>query len=199
MKKISKILLLAIFISTPMRSENSLSQMLSNIKNKVVEVQVDKSSIRQSLEILNESKGKLRLTSIVVDEKGKTSKSTYEFYITDIDKNTIIRSTQGKKMFVSMSLYNKQKFVKLLIDDKPESYTNNVEIIVSETEAAQIIIDNMKSAISQIKTVDKTWTSANEALLWLKNNVKEVAIKSGSISQSLSFNEKRNYLIDLTT
>src|ERR1035437_7270875 len=103
MKKISKILLLAIFISTPMRSENSLSQILSNIKSKVVEVQVDKSTIRQSLEILNESKGKLRLNSIVVDEKGKTSKSTYEFYITDIDKNTIIRSTQGKKMFVSMS------------------------------------------------------------------------------------------------
>ena len=93
-----------------------LKSNLSTLKQKIGEVQIDKIVYRQSFETLDEEKGKVNYTSIEVDEKGKSKKESYEFYISDIDKNTIIRKTSGKKLFVSVSINNNQKFIKYYID-----------------------------------------------------------------------------------
>jgi uncharacterized protein YutE (UPF0331/DUF86 family) len=81
---------------------------------------------------LDDAKGKLRFTSVAVDDKGKAVKESYEFYVGDIDKNTVIPQNFRKKLIVSLSANNKQKFIKFLKEDNLESYLDNVEILVSE-------------------------------------------------------------------
>jgi hypothetical protein len=177
----------------------SLSSLLSEIKSKISEIQVDKVSYQQSFEIVDEPKGKVRFTSIEVSEKGTTAKSEYIFFISDIDKNTLIRKPSGKKLYVSMSINNKQKFVKYLKDDKLDSYVDEVEILVSDADAAQIIMNNIKTAIPLVKSNEKAWANAKEALNWLKSNIKEVDTKNGRVNQSFNFGTVKDYLVTLNS
>ena len=66
------------------KSQDKLSQSLASIKEKVQDVQIDKTTFKQSIDILDESKGKLGFVSMLVDEKGKTSKERFEFYVSDL-------------------------------------------------------------------------------------------------------------------
>ena len=105
---------------------------------------------------------------MVVDEKGKTAKESFEFYVSDIDKNTIIRKTSGKKLFISLSINNNQKFIKHFKEDKHDSYTNYLEILLSGADAAQELVDLFKTAIPLVNTSEKGWNTNTDALNWLK-------------------------------
>ena len=59
------------------KSQDKLSQLLSSIKEKVQEVQIDKTTFKQSIDIMDESKGKLSFVSLLIDEKGKTEKESF--------------------------------------------------------------------------------------------------------------------------
>jgi hypothetical protein len=180
------------------KSQNKLSQSLASIKEKVQDVQLDKTTFKQSIEILDESKGKLSLVSGEVDEKGKASNERYEFYVSDIDKNTIIRKTSGKKLFISLTINNNQKFIKHFREDKLESYTNNLEILLSGTDAAQELVDLFKEAIPLVTSGQKGWNTNAEALNWLKNNITKINSGSGTFEQSFSFGEPKDYLAVFT-
>src|SRR5664279_4987269 len=152
------------------RSQDKLSQALASIKGKIQDVQIDKTTYKQSLDVLDESKGKLSFVSVFVDEKGKTSKESFEFYISDIDKNTIIRKTSGKKLFISLSINNNQKFIKHFKEDKLDSYTNYLEILLSSAEAAQELTNLFKAAIPLVNSGETVWNTNTDALNWLKPN-----------------------------
>jgi hypothetical protein len=175
-------------------SQDKLSQSLASIKGKIQDVQIDKTTFRQSLDILDEVKGKLSFVSVFVDEKGKTSKESFEFYISDIDKNTIVRKTSGKKLFISLSINNNQKFIKHLKEDKLDSYTNNIEILLSGADAAQDLVNLFKTAIPLVNSGAKGWNSGRDALAWLKNNITGVSSVPVSIEQSFSFGDPKEYL-----
>jgi hypothetical protein len=192
-------ILWSLLISIPSEAQSSLGKSLSGIKGNVKEIQLDKITYRQSFDILDEAKGKVRFLSVEVNDKGTTSKSEYEFYISDIDKNTIIRKTSGKKLVVSMSTFNKQKFVKLIKGDKLDSYCDNIEIVASDGDVAQALMDNIKSAILLVKNNEKTWASEKEALTWLTNNIKEVANANGSVAQAFKIGDVKEYLVSLST
>ncbi|NJK95200.1 MAG: hypothetical protein HC905_10060 [Bacteroidales bacterium] len=162
------------------------------------EITIDKMTYNQSIEVLDESKGKIKYESVAVNEKGESEKTAYEFYVTDIDKNTLIRKPSGKKFFVSLSLNNKQKFIKYYKNDKFESYSDNVEILVIGADVAQNVIDLFKSAMPLIKNKEQTWATAAEALNWLKSNIGEVKDKTGTIEQSFTFNDSKTNLLELT-
>jgi hypothetical protein len=174
-----------------------LKQTLAAIQSKVGEIQIDKITYKQSADILDDAKGKIRFTSVAVDDKGKATKESYEFYVSDIDKNTVIRKTSGKKLIVSVSTNNKQKFIKYLKEDNLDSYVDNLEILVSDADASQALMDQFKKAIPLIKNSEKSFTSAKDALTWLKTNVGEVSTKTGKSEQTFSFNEQKNYLVTL--
>ena len=180
------------------RSQDKLSQALASIKGKIQDVQIDKTTYKQSLDVLDESKGKLSFVSVFVDEKGKTSKESFEFYISDIDKNTIIRKTSGKKLFISLSINNSQKFIKHLKEDKLDSYTNNIEILLSGADAAQELANLFKTAIPLVNSSAKGWNTGRDALTWLKNNVSKVSSVPVSLEQSFSFGDPKEYLVSFT-
>ena len=94
------------------QSQDKLSQSLASINEKVQDVQIEKTTYKQSIDIIDEKRGKMSFVSEVVDDKGKTARESFEFYVSDLDKNTIIRKTSGKKLFISLSINNNQKFIK---------------------------------------------------------------------------------------
>jgi len=179
-------------------AQNSVGKLFADLKGKLGEVTIDKMVYNQSVEVLDETKGKVRYESIAVSEKGESVKSGYEFYISDIDKNTIIRKPSGKKFFVSFWLNNKQKFIKYYKDDKFEAYTDNIEIMVIDADVAQSVADILKSAIPLVKNTEKNWNTAVEALNFLKTGIGEVKDKTTTIELAFNYNEKKNYLVGLT-
>jgi len=175
-------------------SQDKLNQSLTSIKEKVQDVQIDKATYKQSISILDESKGKLAFVSEVVDDKGKTTKERFEFYLSDIDKNTIIRKTSGKKLFVSLSINNNQKFIQHFREDKLDGYINNLEILLSGTDSAEELASLIKSAIPLVNSSEKGWNTNKDALNWLKSNITKVNAGTAAFEQSFSFGESKEYL-----
>ena len=175
-----------------------LKTNLAALKQKIGEVKIDQTTYRQSFEALDAEKGKINYTSIEVDINGKAKKESYEFYISDIDKNTIIRNTSGKKLFLSVSINNNQKFIKHFVEDQLDSYVNKIDILIATTDIAQEVTDLIKNSIPLIKTNEKSWATNTDALTWLKTNIGQVTTKSGISAQSFSFNERKNYLATLS-
>jgi hypothetical protein len=180
------------------KSQTNAGQSLSSIKEKVQEVQIDKTTYKQSIDILDENKGKLGFVSEMVDEKGKTAKERFEFYVSDIDKNTIIRKTSGKKLFISLSINNNQKFIKFFREDKLDSYTNNFEILSSSADAAQELADLFKAAIPLVSAERLGWNTNTDALDWLKSNIAKTNSGPSTLEQSFSYGESKNYLASFT-
>jgi hypothetical protein len=174
-----------------------LDDIISGLKTNLGEVIIDKTTYNQSIEFVDEAKGKVRYESVAVTEKGEMTKSAYEFYIPDIDKNTLVRKPSGKKFFVTLWLNNKQKFIKYYKNDNFEAYTDNLEIQVMSPDMAQNVIDLLKSAIPLIKNAEKTWNTAAEALSWLQANIGNVKQKAGEKQQSFSYTTNTN-LVELT-
>ena len=180
------------------KSQDKLSQSLASIKEKVQDVQIDKTTFKQSIDVLDESKGKLSFVSVLVDEKGKSAKESFEFYVSDIDKNTIIRKTSGKKLFISLSINNNQKFIKHFKEDKLDSYINYFEILLSSTDAAQELANLFKTTIPLVNSGEKGWNTNTDALSWLKNNISKINSGSANIEQFFSFGERKDYLVSFT-
>lgn len=170
----------------------NVSQLLSDIKEQMGEITIDKVTYKQSIEVLEESKGKIRYESVSVTEKGESTKSSYEFYLSDIDKNTLIRKPSGKKFFVSFWMNNKQKFIKYFKNDKLELYTETLDVMVADANVAQNVIKSLSSAIPLVKNNEKKWSNTTEAYNWLKTNITEVKSKTGNIQQN--FNNNNNLL-----
>jgi hypothetical protein len=179
------------------KSQDKLSQSLASIKDKVRDVEIDKTTFKQSIDILDANKGKLSFVSVFVDEKGKTAKESFEFYVSDIDKNTIIRKTSGKKLFISLSINNNQKFIKHFKEDKLDSYTNYLEIQLSSADAAQELTGLFKAAIPLANSGETVWNTNTDALNWLKNHISKVNSGSVTVEQSFSFGERKDYLASL--
>jgi hypothetical protein len=187
-------LLFSIFTSYSIYAQD-IKQILTDIQSKVGEIQIDKITYKQTIDVLDDTKGKIRFSSVATDDKGKATKESYEFYVSDIDKNTIIRKTSGKKLLVNMWINNKQKFIKTYKDDVHEGYVDNLEMLVSDADAAQGIIDLFKKAIPLVKMNEKSWTSAKDALAWLQSNIGEVSTKTGRSVQTFSFNDQKEYMV----
>lgn len=197
--KICLIACLSIVPILDMKSQDKLTQSVASIKEKVQDVQIDKTTFKQSIDILDESKGKINFISVLTDEKGKNAKENFEFYISDIDPNTVIRKTSGKKLFVSLTISNNQKFIKHFKEDKIDSYTNNLEILLSSADAAQELVNLFKSTIPLVKSSLKVWNTNADALNWLKTNISKINSEPSGIEQSFSFGGRKDYLACFTT
>jgi hypothetical protein len=192
------IIVLSVISIFDVKSQDKLSQSLASIKDKVQNVEIDKTTFKQSIDILDAIKGKLSFVSVFVDEKGKTAKESFEFYVSDIDKNTIIRKTSGKKLFISLSINNNQKFIKHFKEDKLDSYTNYLEIQLSSADAAQELTGLFKAAIPLVNSGETVWNTNTDALNWLKNHISKINSGSVTVEQSFSFGERKEYLASFT-
>jgi hypothetical protein len=194
MKTGRKTLLAAVLVLIGLNANSQdLNKSLNSIKEKIKDVQVDKMTYKQSLDIIDADKAKLSLASGTADEKGKTTSEKFEFYLSDIDKNTVVRKTSGKKMFVNLSINNNQKFIKHFKEDKLEGYTNELEIQLTGADEAQDLVNLIKTAIPLVHTTQKDWKTHTDALNWLKSNVTNSTAGQVLYEQSFSFGDRKDY------
>jgi hypothetical protein len=173
-----------------------LSQKIATIKDKIAEIQVDKITVRQTFELKDEAKGKILYTCTEVDDKGKSSSESYEFFLSDIDKNTIIRKPSGKKMQISISTVNNQKFIKHMKGDVLDSYESNFLMVTSNADQASEISNVLAESIPMAKNTGMDWPTAKDALNWLKSNIGQVVVQTNTFSQTLSFDNDKYYLVN---
>jgi hypothetical protein len=192
--QINFIAVLFLISAADLKSQDNLSQTLESIRSKVQDVQIDKTTFKQSIEILDGKKGKLAFLSETSDDKGRTSRERYEFYLSDIDKNTVIRKTSGKKLFISLSVDNNQKFIKHFREDKLDGYTSSIEILLSGTDAAQDLVNLFTAAIPMAGMTEKVGETSTDALNWLKKNISTVNSGAVTFEQSFSFGDRKEYL-----
>lgn len=181
-----------------MKSQDKLNQGLVTIKEKIKDVQIDKSTYKQSIEILDGNKGQINFTSTLVDEKGKSIKENYILYISDLDQNTVTRKISGKKLSVNMTVKGNQKYIKHFKDDKLDGYRGSLEILSSSADEAQELVDLFKSTIPLVKPGIKTWSTNTEAMNWLKNNITKVSSGTETYEQSFTVGDRKNYLAGFT-
>ena len=118
--------------------------------------------------------------------------------MSDIDKNTIVRKTSGKKLYINLSVNNGQKFIKHFKEDQLDSYANAFEIILSSADAAQELSDLFKNTIPLVKSAEKEWNTNADALSWLKSNISKINSGAATFEQSFSYGERKDYLAIFT-
>ncbi len=192
------VFILTVISVLDVKSQDKLSQTLASIGEKVKDVQIDKTTYKQSIDVLNGDKGKLGFVSVEVDDKGRKTTERFEFYLSDIDPNTILRKTSGKKLFVSLTVNNNQKFIKHFKEDKAAGYDNSLEILSSNADEAQLLADLFKSSIKLVSSGQPKWNTGKEALSWLKSNIGKIDSDPVTFDQSFTYNESKDYLAALT-
>ncbi len=141
---------------------------------------------------------KLRIEEIKTDKKGKTSSEAYVFYLSDINPSSLSFKASGKVIDVNMETNLSQKFVTVFEEGEFEGYTNKISIQMSEVDKARSFIEAFKSNIGTCKTTDRSWTSDEEALAWLSENIGESVSSGTTYKQTFSKGDK-NYLAKLET
>ncbi len=199
MKKLLTLVAWSLTTLLLVNAQGNLKDNLAALKGKIGEVKIDKTTYNQSLDIINEETGKLVYTSTVVDEKGKSSKEVYEFFLSDIDKNTVIRKPSGKKMLVSLTTINGLRVIKHLKEDKLDGYISSFEILVAGSDEATSLINLITSCIPLVKPTDRNWNTATDALNWIKDNLGQVSTSTGNVSQTFAFDPQKNYLVSYTS
>lgn len=180
-------------------AQNDISADMQAIKDIVTEVQVDKKTYKQQWEVVDASKSKVRLVNTVVDEKGATVNERYEFYLCDLDKNTLARKAVGKNMVVTASVNNNQRFIQYFKSDQLDSYVSSISIQTVNADKAQLLVDVLKGAIPLSKSLQKVYATPKEAMEWLKTNVSETSTRGGTVSQRFTYGFKKEYIASLIT
>ena len=171
---------------------------INDLASKVGNVQADKVSYQQTLKVLDNSKGKIEVSVTKVEGEKKTSNYSFEFYLSDIDKNTIISKPSGKTINVELSVQNNLKFIKEFTEGALKEYSSKMQILATDADNARAIIDNLKIAIPQIKPSELQFTTLKDASEWLSKNIGEVKIGTDHFVQSVTYDQAKPYLLTYT-
>ena len=141
---------------------------------------------------------KLKVEELKTDKKGKTASEEYVFYLSDINPSALSFKASGKVINVNMETNLSQKFITFFEEGEFDGYTNNISVSMSEVAKARSFIEAVKSNIGTCKTTDRSWTSHEEALTWLGENIGESAGSGTTYKQKFSKGEK-SYMAQLET
>jgi len=187
-------LLLFLFLSSSISAQN-LIKNLNSIKKAITTVESESKTIEPIFEFENNTYGRVDLSISTTSSKGNASLTKYSWNMADIDPNTVVRFVKGKEMLVNIAVRNKQKFIKSEENGKL-SYISELSIPVNNADAAQIVIDEIKSSVGYAKLGKLNWDSFTSSMNWLVNNVEDQQIQGKMYSQKWAYypNEKNKII-----
>ena len=177
---------------------NGQNTSLNDLVTKVGTVQADKVSYQQTLKILDQKKGKIEVLVTKVEGEKKTSNYSFELYLSDIDKNTIVSKPSGKTINVELSVQNNLKFIKEFEEGTLKEYSSKMQLIATDADNARTIIENLKNVIPQIKSSELQFTTLKDATEWLSKNTGEVKTGNDQYAQSITYDGVKPYLLTYT-
>lgn len=133
---------------------------------------------------------KIKIEEKKTNKKGVETLNSNVFYLSDISPSSLNFKSSGKVLIVNMETKQSQKFISHYEGDEFQGYTNEISMYTSEVDKARSLIDAFLSHIETCKDNEKTWTSREEAIEWLKQNIGESELSGTSYEQSFGIAEK---------
>ncbi len=133
---------------------------------------------------------KIKIEEKKISSKGSETKQSSIFYLSDISPSSLNFKSTGKVLAVSMQTKQSQKFISSYEGEEFKSYTNEVTIYTSEVDKARDLIDAFLSHIETCKDNERTWTSKEEVVKWLTENIGDSEKSGTNYKQSFRKDEK---------
>ena len=103
--------------------------------------------------------------------KENSIEERYEFYLNDLDANSLNFKVSGKKISIVSISKNKTKFIKYYKDNTLQDFQNEIGILTSDIETSREMVEAFKSAIKSSETQPATWKNIGEAIDYLTNTL----------------------------
>ncbi len=146
----------------------------------------------QSADVIHD--GIMRITVEEIGKKGKSTLKTYEFNVTDIDKQALRATPKKDLILIPVATLRKQKLIKQTIGQKKVSYTNKIVIYARDISNGRELERLIKATIPHaFKIVEQRLSVASydDYIGWLEENIGEVDLTKESYSQT--FEELDDY------
>lgn len=171
-------------------SVRQLDSILQTIKARVINLEQDKNSIQQILDWDKDKPWRISFQQITMESKGKTSTKTWEFNLANLDVNATRWIASGSKLTLSSRVERNQKLIRLLINNEPGPYEENIDISFTEIEAVRSTCDDLKKAIQLAKPLwEKSTVLAASDLTGLMGVIGN-AVQEVNIGKSLNYRQK---------
>ncbi len=135
------------------------------------------------------------LESETTDSKGIRQVNQYTFDLNDIDADNIKLEISGITLKINLPVKEKQNYVQVKSDNGKINYTKDLDIYIDDVEDARNKINALKYLISNTEVHRTDFAEYNQAMLFVKENLKEVVVVSNTLLQSLSFEDSPSGLV----
>ncbi len=129
------------------------------------------------------------------DSKGNKIKEVFSFNLVDVNPEGISLNVRGTDLSIELNTKNNDKYIGISENDEIQNYDNDFEIFVSSLEEARDIVQAFKYVISLSKPEYTTFSDVNQALLYLKENIREVTTGSYTYTQLFDQDNKPDGLV----
>jgi HSP20 family molecular chaperone IbpA len=133
------------------------------------------------------------------DSKGNEIVEVYSFNLADVDPAEVNLNVSGKDLSVELNTKNNDKYFRIMKDDAVQNYDNDFEIFVSSLEEARDMVQALKFSIPLCKPVYKSFSDVNQALIFLKENVKEMTSGNYTYVQLLDYENKPDGIVSVVS
>jgi hypothetical protein len=169
---------------------------ISWLNNYTSEVTIGSNTYTYGFKSIDNNDCKISIEEKKTDKKGVTTTTTYQFYLSDMNTSDINFKTSGIAAIVSMETKQSQKFIRVYKEGELDGYTQKVLVNMTEVGNARAFIDAMKSHIENCQSIERKWTSRDEAMAWLTQNIGKSETSGKTIEQAFKAGEK-SYLVTL--
>jgi hypothetical protein len=141
---------------------------------------------------------KLSIEEKKTDKKGAATTMTYQFYLSDLNTSAMNFKTSGSVAVVNLAIKQSQKFIKVFKNGELQGYDSDIAINMSEIDKARSFIDAMKANVDKCQSSQRTWSSRNDALKWMAENIGKSEASGTIYNQTFTPGEK-SYMVALAT
>jgi hypothetical protein len=187
------LLVINAFLITPIsvRAQDNISWL----DNYTSDITVGTNTFGYTFKTIDNNPCKISVEEKKTDKKGVTVTMTYQFYLSNLNLSTLNFKTSGSVALVNLSIKQNQKFIKIIKNGEMQGYDSDFTITISEIEKARSFIDLIKSNAEKCKSIELSWTSRDETMEWLSQNISKSSASGTIYDQSFKQGEK-SYLIN---
>jgi hypothetical protein len=203
MNKFKNLLQIACFlISGLIFTQTSFSQTIdfSEINKSIEDVQTEKQVFHQKMESLN-ADGKIKVSVLEVDKKGKSNESTYEFNLRDVSKENLRYKIDKDIIKITVQTVSKTDFIKQIDNGEFKKFTDNFEFYCRDYEVVKNIVEKLTEKVDFFnKKVPQNSPPDTFEMIqdWLIANIKTIKESKGEIEQSIAFSPENPLICTYT-
>ncbi len=139
------------------------------------------------------------LESETTDSKGQQKLDHYTFDLSDIESDGMKLVVSGKALKIHLPVRDKKNYIQVKTNNTENSYARDLNIHVDDIEKARNQMNALKYLVSNTVSERAEYADYKQAILFVKENLKEVVVGSNTYAQSLSFEDSSSGLITYTS